>query len=73
MGRHAAGTLITPKPVIEYCPLCMDREGNQMCQLEMHNAMDDLSLVKMDFLGLENLDTIDDTLKMVTTPRISLL
>lgn len=64
MGRHAAGTLITPKPVIEYCPLCMDREGNQMCQLEMHNAMDDLSLVKMDFLGLENLDTIDDTLKM---------
>lgn len=64
MGRHAAGTLITPKPVIEYCPLCMDREGNQMCQLEMHNAMDDLALVKMDFLGLENLDTIDDTLRM---------
>ena len=64
MGRHAAGTLITPKPVIEYCPLCLDREGNQMCQLEMHAAMDDLKLVKMDFLGLENLDTIDDTLKM---------
>lgn len=64
MGRHAAGTLITPKPVIDYCPMCMDREGNQMCQLEMHNAMDDFSLVKMDFLGLENLDTIDDTLRM---------
>lgn len=64
MGRHAAGTLITPKPVIDYCPLCLDREGNQMCQLEMHAAMDDLGLTKMDYLGLENLDTIDDTLKM---------
>lgn len=51
MGRHAAGTLITPEPVINYCPLCYDSEKNVMVQLEMHNAMDDLSLVKMDFLG----------------------
>lgn len=65
MGRHAAGTLITPKNVIEYCPMCFDKEKNRMIQLEMHNAMDDLSLVKMDYLGLENLDIIDDTLKMV--------
>lgn len=64
MGRHAAGTLITPEPVISYCPLCYDSEKNIMVQLEMHNAMDDLSLVKMDFLGLESLDTIDDTLKL---------
>lgn len=41
MGRHAAGTLITPKSVINYCPLCLDSEGNQMAQLEMHLAMDD--------------------------------
>lgn len=64
MGRHAAGTLITPRPVVEYCPLCLDKEGNQMCQLEMHAAMDDLGLTKMDYLGLETLDTIDDTLHM---------
>lgn len=64
MGRHAAGTLITPKPVIWYCPLCCDKEGNQICQLEMHSAMDDLGLTKMDYLGLETLDTIDDALKM---------
>ena len=51
MGRHAAGTLITPRPVIEYCPLCLDKDGNQMCQLEMHAAMDDLGLTKMDYLG----------------------
>lgn len=64
LGRHAAGTLITPKPVIEYCPMCLDKDGNLMAQLEMHNAMDDLKLIKMDYLGLKNLDIIDDTLKM---------
>ena len=64
MGRHAAGTLITPKPITDYCPLCYDSEKNLMVELEMHNAMDDLHLVKMDYLGLETLDIIDDTLKM---------
>lgn len=64
LGRHAAGTLITPKPIIKYCPLCLDKDGNLMIQLEMHNAMDDLKLIKMDYLGLKNLDIIDDTLKM---------
>lgn len=64
MGRHAAGTLITPTPVTDYCPLCYDSEKNIMIELEMHNAMDDLGLIKMDYLGLETLDIIDDTLKM---------
>lgn len=64
MGRHAAGTLITPKPITDYCPVCYDKEKNIMVQLEMHNAMDDLGLVKMDFLGLETLDIVDDALKM---------
>lgn len=64
MGRHAAGTLITPTPVTDYCPLCYDSEKNIMIELEMHNAMDDLGLVKMDYLGLETLDIVDDTIKM---------
>ena len=67
-GRHASGTLITPLPVVHYCPMCLDNEKNIMAQLEMHSAMDTgwagLSLTKMDYLGLENLDIIDDTLKM---------
>ena len=64
MGRHAAGTLITPTPVTDYCAVCYDTEKNIMVELEMHNAMDDLGLVKMDYLGLETLDIIDDCLKM---------
>ncbi len=63
LGRHAAGTLITPNPVVNYCPLCYDSEKNIMIQLEMHNAMDDLGLIKMDYLGLETLDIVDDALK----------
>jgi len=64
MGRHAAGTIITPEPIINYCPVCYDSEDNIMIQLEMHSAMDDLGLTKMDYLGLETVDVIDDTLKM---------
>lgn len=63
-GRHAAGTIIAPKPVTEYAPLCQDKDGNKMLQLEMHAAMDDLSLIKMDFLGLKTLDVVDDALKI---------
>lgn len=62
-GRHAAGTLITPKPVVEYMPLCYDNEHNVMAQLEMNAAMNSLSCIKMDFLGLKTLDIIDDALK----------
>lgn len=64
IGRHAAGTIITPEPVVNYCPLCYDSEDNIMIQLEMHSAMDDLGLTKMDYLGLETVDVVDDTLKM---------
>ena len=64
MGRHAAGTLITPTPITDYCPLCLDSEKNIMIELEMHNAMDDLGLIKMDYLGLETLDIVDDALNM---------
>lgn len=63
-GRHAAGTIIAPNPVTTYAPLCQDKDGNKMLQIEMHAAMDDLSLIKMDFLGLKTLDIIDDALKI---------
>lgn len=63
-GRHASATLITPKPIIEYMPLCLDNDKNIIGQLEMHQAQDDLMLVKQDYLGLRNLDIIDDTLKI---------
>lgn len=65
LGRHAAGTIIAPKNLLEYAPLCLDSDGNKMLQIEMHNAMDDLGLIKMDFLGLETLDIVDDCLSII--------
>jgi len=64
LGKHAAGVIITPNDTINYCPLCLDKDDGLMIQLEMHNAMDDLKLIKMDYLGLETLDIIDTTLKL---------
>lgn len=62
MGTHAAGCIIAPKPIVEYAPLCNGKDGMKQLSIEMNNCMTDLKLVKMDFLGLKTLDTIDDTL-----------
>lgn len=65
-GRHASGTLLTPKPVQHYAPLCLDNEKNLMAQFEMHICQDTdggMGLVKEDLLGLETLDILDDALK----------
>ena len=50
-GRHASGTLLTPKPVIHYSPLCLDNEKNVMSMFDMHICQDTdggLGLVKED-------------------------
>jgi DNA polymerase-3 subunit alpha len=65
LGQHAAGVIISPKPIIEYCPLCLNKDKEPMLQVEMHNAMDDLKLIKMDYLGLKTLDVINDTLHLL--------
>jgi DNA polymerase-3 subunit alpha len=64
VGTHAAAVIIAPEPITNYSPLMRNGDGNVMLQLEMHSAMEDLGLVKMDFLGLRTLDVVDDTLKL---------
>jgi DNA polymerase-3 subunit alpha len=57
--------VISPKPLTEYLPLQRgSEEGDVITQYEMH-AVEDLGLLKMDFLGLANLSIIGDTLAMV--------
>lgn len=65
LGKHASGVLITPNPITDYCPVCLDSDKNLMCQLDMKDSMDKLGLIKMDILGLRNLDIVDDTIKMI--------
>lgn len=66
-GRHASGTLLTPRSIICYSPLCLDNEKNVMSQFEMHICQDTkggMGLVKEDALGLETLDIVDSALKL---------
>ncbi|MBQ1235876.1 MAG: DNA polymerase III subunit alpha, partial [Oscillospiraceae bacterium] len=52
-STHAAGVVITDKPVYEYVPLAMNDES-VVCQYPM-TTLEELGLLKMDFLGLRNL------------------
>ena len=64
-STHACAVVITPEPLNEYLPLQKDaKEGNIITQYEMH-AVDDLGLLKIDFLGLANLTIIGDALRLI--------
>ncbi len=64
-STHACAVVITPQPLTEYVPLQKDaKEGNIITQYEMH-AVDDLGLLKIDFLGLANLTIIGDALRLI--------
>lgn len=60
-GVHAAAVVIGDQALDNIVPLQKDRNGNVITQWEK-NTIEDLGLLKMDFLGLRNLDIIADTL-----------
>ena len=70
-GIHAAAVVITKEPVTEYLPIQRKPESGQdpedapiVTQYEMH-GVEELGLLKMDFLGLRNLDVITDAQAMI--------
>ena len=74
-GIHAAAVVITKDPVTDYVPIQRKPESGQdpddapvVTQYEMH-GVEDLGLLKMDFLGLRNLDVISDAVEMVRARR----
>ena len=62
-STHAAGVVITDRPVSEYVPLATS-DDVVVAQYTMTN-LDKLGLLKMDFLGLRNLTVIDDAQKNI--------
>ncbi len=60
---HAAGVVITDKPVSEYVPLSKN-DDNVVTQYTM-TTLEELGLLKMDFLGLRNLTVIDDAERLI--------
>ena len=71
-STHAAGVVITRRPVVDYVPLAKNDES-VVTQYVM-TTLEELGLLKMDFLGLRNLTILDDTVKLVrrTRPGFSL-
>ena len=62
-STHAAGVVITSKPVCDYVPLATN-DGLPVTQYIM-TTLEELGLLKMDFLGLRNLTILDDAARMV--------
>ena len=62
-STHAAGVVITEKPVYEYVPLATNDEA-VVCQYPM-TTLEELGLLKMDFLGLRNLTVLEDAVQLV--------
>ncbi|MCI8537582.1 MAG: DNA polymerase III subunit alpha [Oscillospiraceae bacterium] len=71
-SKHAAGVVITKRPVHDYVPLSKNDESI-VTQYTM-TTLEELGLLKMDFLGLRNLTILDDAVKMLqkTQPDFTL-
>jgi DNA polymerase-3 subunit alpha len=74
-GIHAAAVVITKESLTEYLPIQRKPENGLppdqapvVTQYEMH-GVEDLGLLKMDFLGLRNLDVISDTVDVIRETR----
>ena len=63
-SMHAAGVVISQKDVSEYVPLSRAQDGSIVTQFTM-TTLEELGLLKMDFLGLRTLTVIQNAVKMV--------
>ncbi len=63
-STHAAGVVISDKPMMEYLPLTKGQEGETVTQFDMKDV-EKVGLIKFDFLGLKTLTVIDTALKLI--------
>jgi len=63
-GVHAAGVVIAPDDIVNYTPLEMAQKGVVATQYPM-GPVEELGLLKMDFLGLSNLTIINNALRII--------
>ncbi len=63
-GIHAAGVVIAPDDIVKFVPLEMAQKGVVSTQYPF-GQVEELGLLKMDFLGLSNLTTINNALRII--------
>jgi DNA polymerase III subunit alpha len=67
-STHAAGVVISPRPLTEIVPLYKSNKDEITTQYDM-NALGRIGLLKMDFLGLTTLTVLDDAVRMIKQNR----
>ncbi|MBS0657423.1 MAG: DNA polymerase III subunit alpha [Verrucomicrobia bacterium] len=67
-GVHAAGVVIGSEDLTNFVPLARDKDGQVITQFD-GNTLNDLGLLKMDFLGLKTLTLIEDALTLIRARR----
>src|ERR671923_1821665 len=67
-STHAAGVVISPRPLTEVVPLYKSNKDEITTQYDM-NALERVGLLKMDFLGLTTLTVLHDTVRMIEQNR----
>ena len=63
-GIHAAGVVIGDRSLDEYIPLCRGKDNEVITQYQM-NALTELGMLKMDFLGLKTLTVLEETVQRI--------
>jgi DNA polymerase-3 subunit alpha len=63
-STHAAGVVISDRPIVEYMPLYRGSKGEVVTQFPM-KYVEKAGLIKFDFLGLRNLTVIDNAVKLI--------
>jgi DNA polymerase-3 subunit alpha len=67
-STHAAGVVISPRPLTEIVPLYKSNKDEITTQYDM-NALERVGLLKMDFLGLTTLTVLDDAVRLIKQNR----
>jgi DNA polymerase-3 subunit alpha len=67
-STHAAGVVLSNLPLVDHCPLFVDKEGGIVTQYEM-TWVEKIGLVKFDFLGLKTLTLLHDCVKLIEVTR----
>jgi DNA polymerase-3 subunit alpha len=64
VGTHAAGVVIAPGKITDYVPLYKTPSTDVITQYE-YKSLEEIGLLKMDFLGLRTLTVIEDTVRLI--------
>jgi len=68
-GKHPGGTIIAPEPLYKLAPVTMDTEKDMLVVQYGKDVIDDVGLVKFDFLGLKTLTVIQTALEFINERR----